>query len=53
MKALEEFAVFCPWCGEVLDIQPGVSAPGWFVVLHEDDEGDHSFGVFIASEVTT
>lgn len=55
MRANEEFEVYCPSDGDLVTITEGVSAPGWFVVLHEanDQDDPHVFGVFIATEVTT
>lgn len=52
MKANEELAVFCPFDGDVIEVPEGITAPGWFIVIHENDDlGVHDFGVYVAAEV--
>ena len=52
MRANDDFEVFCPWDGAVITVVTGITAPGWFVVVHEDDDELHTFGVFVDAEIT-
>ena len=51
MRLEDELEVFCPLDGAVITIG-SVTAPGWFVVVHEnDDDGVHDFGVWVEAEI--